>query len=488
MRRRSPIISLPSLLIFAVLLAALGLTVWRQGGLAFSPGSLSAGEVPGTSLAGYSSHAEFEEKCGLCHQPLTSLQAELCIACHSNIDEQIIEQDSLHGKIEGVMMCAECHTDHKGREHDLRLGSLEDFDHSGMAFSLIRHQVDYSLESLDCLTCHVPDGQFSVLDSSCTRCHAGADPAFMLTHVIDFGEDCVSCHDGLDSMARFEHASSLFPLEGVHQELACVECHVQGQFEDLSTECVACHIEPFEHQGWFGLDCASCHNPQDWKPAQLNGQLFDHSTGTEFSLELHRLDFAGNPISCQGCHLQDDHTLTPGTCFECHSSQNQDFMVQHQAELGTNCLECHDGVDRMRDFDHQELFPLDGAHAEIECQACHVDQVYQETPSECKDCHPEPEIHAGFFGFKCEYCHQATKWVPAQLHSHGFPINHGEQPGDDCQLCHVSSYEQYTCYACHEHDQEEIFEKHEELNLSQKQLQNCTDCHMDGLVHDLENQ
>ena len=485
MRRRSTILSLPSLVIFSVLLTALGLAIWRGGGLAFSPGDLSGKNHPDIVLAGYSSHAEFEGQCSLCHQPLTSLQADLCVDCHSGVEDQITMKNSLHGNLKNVMQCAECHSDHQGREFDLRLGNLGDFDHSMIAFSLIWHQVDYSLAPIECLDCHVTDDRFSVSTISCATCHANHDGDFMLAHVKDFGDGCMSCHDGLDSMARFEHANSDFHLLGMHQEISCVECHVESQFEDLQSDCASCHAEPAGHSGFFGTDCAACHDANAWKPAVLEGGSFDHNTGTRFSLVLHTQDYAGASMSCQSCHPGGIDEFTPETCFQCHAPEDQDFMIQHQAELGGQCIECHDGVDRMRNFDHQDYFPLEGGHGVLECQSCHVNQVYQGTPGECKDCHLEPEIHAGFFGLTCEYCHESNSWYPGQLQKHSFPIDHGDQGESECQTCHVATYSEYSCYTCHEHTAEEVLEKHDDLNLPAGQLAACTDCHLDGLVHEL---
>jgi hypothetical protein len=139
----------------------------------------------------------------------------------------------------------------------------------------------------------------------------------------------------------------------------------------------------------------------------------------------------------------------------------------------------------MRNFDHQAVFPLDGGHMEIECQACHVAQLYQATPNACKDCHPEPEIHLGFFGLTCEYCHETNSWYPAQLTQHTFPIDHGDQGESECQTCHIASYGEYSCYACHEHSLEEVQDKHSDLNLLAAELSICTECHLDGQVHEL---
>lgn len=485
MRRHSTIFSLPSLLIFAILVAGLGLTIWRQGGLAFSPGELSSTGDAEVILEGYESHADFEKRCSLCHQPLSSLQAELCVDCHTNIGDQITMQNSFHGRLEDVIRCNECHADHQGREHDLRLGSLDNFDHSTLDFSLIWHQVDYDLEPIACLDCHTANNKFSVQNASCSICHAGTDGEFILVHVYDFGDGCVDCHDGLDSMARFDHANSKFQLEGVHQELQCAECHVQGQFQDLATDCTACHAEPPEHIGMFGKDCAACHDSMAWSPARVNGADFDHEIDTHFSLDLHQVDFGGATISCQNCHQEEQGDFSPDTCFGCHALDDQINMLQHQVEMGGTCLECHDGVDRMRSFDHQAVFHLDGSHLGVECQGCHVEQLYQGTPSECKDCHAEPEIHFGFFGLTCDYCHETLGWYPALLTQHTFPIDHGDQGESECQACHLASYGEYTCYSCHEHSPEDVADKHRDIKFTEAELLNCTACHLDGQVHEI---
>jgi hypothetical protein len=465
-------------------MTGLGLTFWRQGGLAFSPGSLSEKGPSGEQLGGFNSHAEFENQCAQCHQPLSSLQAELCVACHSTIDDQMTDEGSLHGGLENVMQCADCHPDHQGREFDLRLGNLNDFDHSVLTFSLIWHQVDYSLAPMDCLACHISDDQFSVSTISCINCHTGHDTEFISDHQADFGEGCTACHDGVDTMARFNHDKTNFRLDGSHFETACVACHIEGHFADLPGECVNCHSEPAVHIRTFGIECADCHDTLSWSPALFEGKSFEHDSQTNFSLMQHSHDFSSDPISCGSCHLSSIYEFETRACNECHALNDSDFILQHQSQLGKNCLTCHDGVDRMRNFDHQDFFPLEGSHAEIDCQACHEEQIYQGTPTECRVCHPEPEIHAGFFGLKCEYCHSTTTWYPAQLVSHQFPINHGDQGEVDCEVCHVATYSGYSCYGCHEHEINEIVDKHEDLNISAGQLATCIECHVDGLVHE----
>jgi hypothetical protein len=63
-------------------------------------------------------------------------------------------------------------------------------------------------------------------------------------------------------------------------------------------------------------------------------------------------------------------------------------------------------------------------------------------------------------------------------------MDHGDEGQQECQVCHVTTYSKFTCFECHEHQFGEIQEKHEEVNLSTIQLNDCTECHIDGLVHE----
>ena len=137
----------------------------------------------------------------------------------------------------------------------------------------------------------------------------------------------------------------------------------------------------------------------------------------------------------------------------------------------------------MSSFDHAQVFPLDGKHAEIECVACHANQVFAGTPKVCAQCHAEPAVHAGLFGLVCESCHTTTAWSPATLLEHSFPLRHGLENGEPetaCAVCHVTSYSEYTCYGCHEHQPAEISRKHSEEGISAVELPACLECHPGG--------
>jgi hypothetical protein len=238
------------------------------------------------------------------------------------------------------------------------------------------------------------------------------------------------------------------------------------------------------HAGLFSSDCSECHSTVAWQPATFDNQLFDHANTTGFSLEKHSVDYQNVSINCQGCHDMDTGSFNQQTCINCHAANDAGFVQQHQAEFGDNCISCHDGYDRMANFDHNQVFVLDGRHGELDCQDCHVDRVFSGTPSECVACHEEPQIHAGVFGTSCQSCHLTSAWTPAKLQEHKFPLDHGNNGISDCQVCHQTSYADYSCYGCHEHDQADIEEEHREEGISIEDLPACVDCHSTGQKDD----
>jgi hypothetical protein len=480
MRRKSTFFTLPSLFLLGVLFGGLGWTVWRGEGMIFSPGKLTAQQIPGIKLGGFSSHAEFEKECELCHQPLKTTQSQLCIECHNEIRQELSDPNGLHNKMGNVQQCFECHSDHKGMAFNPTTDALDKFDHSVTSFSLEWHQVNFDTTPMDCLSCHQQEPDFQVLIDSCARCHADHNADFMSKHILDFGENCLECHDGTDRMVNFDHSASAFPLTGAHLEVSCASCHQAGKFAGTATDCAQCHLEPEIHLGFFSTECSACHNTGAWIPAFYKERPFDHQSLSKFSLARHKLDFAGQVMGCKSCHRKDLTHTNLQTCVNCHFDNDQKFMQDHIDQFGNGCLDCHDGVDRLSNFDHNTVFALEGRHAEIDCISCHIDHQYKGTPMECVQCHAEPEIHAGFFGVQCEYCHSSSAWTPAKMTQHQFPLDHGSDSNVECETCHTNAYSEYTCYGCHEHQSGKIFEKHNELNLTDQELAGCVQCHPAG--------
>jgi hypothetical protein len=503
MRRPFTFFSPFSLVLTLIMILILSLSVWFRGGLAFSPGRLSAKSRPGTTLADFTSHAEFETQCQRCHRPVETAQNILCMDCHLTIAQQLTSRSGVHGKMSPASPCADCHPDHQGQDFDPALAALPFFDHTGTNFSLPHHLFNDDLTPMACAACHITESPAFTADvPRCNACHSAKDAGFMLRHNQDFGLACLACHNGQDGLAQFDHAATRFPLEGKHSALGCVECHSNarptgapgsgnvppaGPFSGVSIACVDCHPLPASHTGVFDSDCDQCHDPAGWQPANLEGAPFDHETGTDFSLALHPLDYQGQPMTCVACHPGGFSAAEIGSCSACHGEQDAAFIQQHTAQVGPACLECHDGRDRMRGFDHQLIFPLEGAHVAVACLDCHIDGAYKTSVSQCVQCHAEPAVHAGFFGLECQDCHTSVAWSPAYLKMHAFPLDHGESGTTACQVCHPASYVEYTCYGCHEHQPAEIAEEHAEEGISSAEMANCTECHPTGLKEEGED-
>jgi hypothetical protein len=226
--------------------------------------------------------------------------------------------------------CAGCHNT-QGWTPALINGDF--FDHfQTTGFSLVMHTVDYSGAALQCTTCH-PVSLTRFDKQVCIDCHSQADAVFMTDHQIQFGPDCLGCHDGVDRMSGFDHAQ-VFPLEGRHQEIACVDCHVNQVFAGTPGQCYQCHAEPEIHAGVFGLECQDCHTSLAWSPATL----LVHS----FPLD-HGLARGSQPTACATCHPAN---YIEYTCYGCHEHQPENIASEHSeegisaAELPA-CVSCH---------------------------------------------------------------------------------------------------------------------------------------------------
>ena len=508
MKRTSPIFSSLGFIFTAVLLLGLAFMLWRSGGMAFSPGRLSAKSVTGIAINGFVSHADIESQCSLCHAPLDTTQDQLCMDCHKDVNQQIASGQGTHGQTKNVNECARCHSEHQGSEFDPLTPALGEFNHSTTQFSLLWHQVNYDKTTMSCVACHTIDQKFNLDQAKCETCHQDHAADFMVQHVQDFGKNCVDCHDGQDRMTDFDHANTDFPLDGKHVELRCGECHqlqadakvgaqtptgldqvFEATFTNTSTECVACHEEPKIHQGVFDTNCADCHTSSSWLPASWDNKVFDHTQTTGFSLARHTQKDDGSQFICKDCHQGDIRQFDLNVCVDCHSqgAEKAAFMIDHQAQFGPACMDCHDGVDRLSNFDHANFFPLNGAHADLECEECHANKVFRDTPQLCVECHVEPDIHAGFFGVECQSCHTEDAWAPAMMRVHNFPLDHGDQGTIECVTCHTSTYVEYTCYGCHDHQPDEIQASHIEANISLAELPNCTKCHPTGFNEEPQN-
>lgn len=435
-------------LITAMVIAGVAIA---QGGVLFNPGPLNAQEGP--MIGGVTSHAAIGGECKACHvAPWEKETMDVrCLNCHQAVAVEKANPQTLHGSIyqrNPQLSCRECHTEHQGSQASLTRTDLQGFPHETVGFSLATHQQKQDGQPFACRDCHT-QGLQTFDAASCEECHRRMDAAFLGRHVQEFGGRCLACHDGTDRFGKaFVHPAS-FPLEGKHASLACGDCHAGARqaadFKIASSaspiSCVSCHQKDDAHQGRFGSDCATCHTPNAWKPAN-----FDHNA-TRFPLTGAHLG-----IACSNCHQSLTFKGTPTECVACHRKDEP-----HQGRFGTNCALCHSTAAwKPATFDHNLTnFPLTGAHARIACENCHGGGNFTALPTSCVACHGEPAWHAGAFGQNCAACHSTNAWRPAKFNlahpeprveEHGSGIYHGNT---SCRTCHPSTVRTYTCLACH---------------------------------------
>ena len=387
------------------------------------------------------SHIEVE--CESCHLPeQTFHEAALeCVSCHRDDDRHM-------GHLGDA--CADCHTETAWDDVT--------FDHEVEAgYALIGKHAETA-----CAGCHV-DEQYDNMSTECVSCHRNDD-----THLGTNGIECQNCHTAVDwTQSLFDHFKTTgFALSGGHSGLDCESCHTGNKFEhSLSQDCWDCHADDDAHMGINGRACNDCHQVTEWLDT-----TFLHNRDTGFELHDAHADLACESChleptavalpatTCFGCHADDDphagqlgetcdgchgqleftsglrfdHDLTAFPllgrhdeieCEDCHATKafhdagNQcvDCHVAddvHESRLGADCGYCHTPIDWLQwTFDHDRLtgFALDGAHAGLDCHACHRERVAATAdislPLECGSCHRSDDIHDGEFGRDCEQCH-----------------------------------------------------------------------------------
>ena len=270
-------------------------------------------EATGFSLASHERTADGQPfACRDCHdRGLDRFDAGRCAGCHSGY-----QPDFLAGHVErwgdGCRAC------HDGVD---RFGHGR-FDHRDTALPLTGAHA-----KLGCAPCHGEvrafEG-FSGLSARCASCHAKDD-----AHAGRFGDDCGRCHDAAGwKPARFDHATTRFPLTGAHERASCASCHRGERYAGTPTNCVACHQMPADHAGTFGDDCASCHGTDTW-----SGARFDH----RFPLD----HGARGPSPCATCHPDGYRGYT---CYGCHEHTPANVAREHHeegiADLSA-CARCH---------------------------------------------------------------------------------------------------------------------------------------------------
>ncbi|PJB66475.1 MAG: hypothetical protein CO094_07045, partial [Anaerolineae bacterium CG_4_9_14_3_um_filter_57_17] len=255
------------------LIVIAGSLLFTGSGL-FTAGSLNA-KRGDSALGGVFSHADIGNECSRCHPGIFSGKTMdlMCLECHTDVAAQKSDPASLHGALlKDGLTCRSCHPDHRGPNAPTTQMDMAIFPHNSTGFSLASHNA----KAFTCADCHGADIS-TFASSTCADCHRKENAVFMQAHSIEYGDTCLACHDGVESLGKkFNHASTNFDLAGKHAELRCAECHngarARADFKTATGACAACHQKDDPHNGQFGTECGSCHSPKAWKPA-----TFDHN-------------------------------------------------------------------------------------------------------------------------------------------------------------------------------------------------------------------
>ncbi|HKW64405.1 MAG TPA: hypothetical protein VJN89_17775 [Candidatus Acidoferrum sp.] len=197
--------------------------------------------------------------------------------------------------------------------------------------------------------------------------------------------------------------------------------------------------------GALAIPCENCHTAAGWLPIKAVPE-FDHNK-TKYPLRgMHE------KVQCTQCHVKPVFTNVSKDCKDCHTDV-------HQTKMGTNCAQCHTvqgwNVAVQQVKDHQNRFPLLGAHAAVQCDDCHKSAAvgqFQGLSTACISCHQSdwnqtqtlggtvPNHVQAQFPQTCETCHTFDSWFGASVNHAAPPINfpltngHANVP---CASCHV---------------------------------------------------
>jgi hypothetical protein len=279
---------------------------------------------------------------------------------------------------------------------------------------------------------------------------------------------CQNCHTlsgwkPIRAVPEFDHNTTKYPLRGMHEGVSCTQCHTKMVFTNVGKQCADCHADL--HKGQMGANCEQCHNVKGW-----------HVAVQQINQHLNRFPLIGAhaTLDCDACHRSAAVGQFQGLSTACVSCHQQDFIntkaagIDHVAlKLPTTCEQCHSMDNWMgAKFDHLQFtgFALTGAHATLDCNACHIGGKFAGTPATCVGCHladfnktNNPPHATANFPTTCQTCHNTTAWDPATFDHNTFtkfPLT-GGHVGVACNLCHINGQFVGTptdCASCHMKD------------------------------------
>jgi len=196
-------------------------------------------------------------------------------------------------------------------------------------------------------------------------------------------------------------------------------------------------------------------------------------------------------VACTQCHEKMVFSNVGQRCQDCHADI-------HRRQLGANCEQCHTvrgwNVTVQQIQDHNNRFPLTGAHAAVDCDACHknaANSKFETMSVACFSCHQSdyngatnPNHVTAKFSVTCDTCHSTDNWLNAKFDHNtmtNFPLTGLHTvPPRQCTDCHVNNnynLTSNTCVGCHMAD----FQRTTNPNhVAASFPTNCAQCHTTG--------
>jgi NMD protein affecting ribosome stability and mRNA decay len=272
---------------------------------------------------------------------------------------------------------------------------------------------------------------------------------------------CQNCHTSVSwkpirAVPEFDHNKTRYPLRGLHEGVACTQCHAKPVFSNTGTNCADCHADI--HRRQMGANCEQCHTVKGWSLVLQRVREHDN-----------RFPLIGGHagLDCADCHKSEAVGQFQGLsiqCYSCHQNTYQQTNAPSHVASGfpIQCEQCHTINSWLgAKFDHLKFtgFALTGTHATLDCTACHAGGRYKGTPAACVGCHlPDfqrannPNHVALGLPQTCQECHTTSAWQPASFNHDavGFPLTGGHAKLQ-CDQCHKGNYNltTATCVSCH---------------------------------------
>jgi hypothetical protein len=313
-------------------------------------------------------------------------------------------------------------------------------------------------------------------------------------------------------------------MEGKHLEQECSECHEHAlvpvlpegaqRFRGLDQACAGCHEDA--HEGQMVLECYQCHGQESFLREGLD------SRGHEFFVPL---TGGHGGLDCETCHVPDQPTglealgragrpSEPRECGDCHETPHEPAFLAGVAQLAgktpeSSCGACHRSGHTSFREETLELayaqhaltgFRLDPPHDEASCADCHeraLETFAERYPGrgqeDCASCHDDP--HGGqfeqgpFAGQGCLACHERGRFEPhvfgLELHERtAMPLT-GLHAETACEECHRVEAEGVPrtfhgtpaeCSACHADAHRAFFVERARL-IAELSSPECGTCH-----------